>query len=156
MITPSGMNRSAMPGTLRGPLKALKKAAVRASMAAFASVMASSFARPRALHAPAGVGLGRRRPMAGPTPHPGGSGIPGRRPDHQADPMTETTALASPDTVRSSDFARLSDRVRRAGLLGRRPGYYTVRIGLVGTAYAAGWAAFAVVGDSWYQLIVAA
>lgn len=70
--------------------------------------------------------------------------------------MTETTVLARPTTTRGSDFARLSDRVRRSGLLDRRPGYYTIRIGLVVTAYAAAWAGFAVLGDSWYQLIVAA
>jgi fatty acid desaturase len=37
----------------------------------------------------------------------------------------------------------------------RRPGYYLARIALVTFVYIAGWAVFAVVGDSWYQLIVA-
>ncbi|NUP30938.1 MAG: acyl-CoA desaturase [Streptomycetaceae bacterium] len=70
--------------------------------------------------------------------------------------MTETIAASTPITVRGSDFARLADRVRRAGLLDRRPGYYVVRIGLVVAAYAAAWTSFALVGDSWLQLVVAA
>ncbi|NUO60687.1 MAG: acyl-CoA desaturase [Hamadaea sp.] len=69
--------------------------------------------------------------------------------------MTDTTALARPATFRGSDFARLSDRIKRAGLLDRRPGYYTLRIGLVIAAYAGAWAAFAFLGDSWLQLLVA-
>jgi len=65
--------------------------------------------------------------------------------------MTETIAL----TARGSDFARLSERVKQAGLLDRRPGYYTLRIGLVLGAYAGAWAAFVLVGDSWFQVLVA-
>ncbi|MEV7006338.1 acyl-CoA desaturase [Streptosporangium sp. NPDC051022] len=37
----------------------------------------------------------------------------------------------------------------------RRPGYYALRLGLVGALYAAGWVAFFAIGDSWYQLLVA-
>ncbi|WP_271221311.1 fatty acid desaturase family protein [Streptosporangium carneum] len=37
-----------------------------------------------------------------------------------------------------------------------RPGYYALRLGVVGSLFAAGWAAFFAVGDSWYQLLVAA
>ncbi|WP_034590389.1 fatty acid desaturase family protein [Hamadaea tsunoensis] len=70
--------------------------------------------------------------------------------------MTETIAAPSPITARGSDFARLADRVRQAGLLERRPAYYAVRIGLVVAAYAGAWAAFALLGDSWFQLLVAA
>ncbi|MET7273918.1 acyl-CoA desaturase [Streptomyces flaveolus] len=55
-----------------------------------------------------------------------------------------------------SDFARLSRRIADAGLLGRRPGYYTLRITAVTGLYAAGWAAFVVVGSSWWTLAVAA
>ncbi|MGW4802044.1 fatty acid desaturase family protein [Nonomuraea sp. NPDC004297] len=53
---------------------------------------------------------------------------------------------------RGSDYARLSRRVAEAGLLDRRPGYYTVRIGLVAALFAGTWAAFAAIGDSWWQL----
>ncbi len=38
----------------------------------------------------------------------------------------------------------------------RRPGYYAVRLSLVIAAFVGGWGAFAVVGDSWWQLAVAA
>ncbi len=58
--------------------------------------------------------------------------------------------------MRGSDFAELSRRVARAGLLDRRAGYYAARIGVVAALYAAGWAGFVAVGDSWLQLGVAA
>lgn len=40
--------------------------------------------------------------------------------------------------------------------MNRRPAYYTVRLGLVGLAFTAGWAALFLVGDSWWTLLVAA
>src|SRR5690606_39756712 len=55
-----------------------------------------------------------------------------------------------------SDFARLSKKIADAGLLGRRPGYYTLRITAVTGLYAAGWAAFVLVGASWWTLAIAA
>ncbi|WP_405182497.1 acyl-CoA desaturase [Nocardia sp. NBC_01377] len=54
------------------------------------------------------------------------------------------------------DYARLLRRISEAGLMNRRPRYYTVRLGLVGIAFAGGWAAFVLVGDSWWTLAVAA
>jgi fatty acid desaturase len=57
---------------------------------------------------------------------------------------------------RGSDFARLSHRIRQAGLLDRRPGYYVMRVTLVVSLYAAGWVGFAMVGDSWWQLAIGA
>ncbi|WP_037933239.1 acyl-CoA desaturase [Streptosporangium roseum] len=66
------------------------------------------------------------------------------------------TAGAEDDGARGSDFARLSRRIVGAGLLDRRPGYYALRLGLVTAAFAGGWAVFFAVGDSWYQLLVAA
>ncbi|MEV1176213.1 acyl-CoA desaturase [Nonomuraea sp. NPDC049784] len=56
---------------------------------------------------------------------------------------------------RGSDFAKLSRRIAQAGLLDKRPGYYTARIGLVGGLFAGSWALFAAVGDSWWQVLVA-
>jgi len=56
---------------------------------------------------------------------------------------------------RGSDFARLARRISDAGLLDRRPVYYTVRISVVVLLFAAGWTAFALVGDSWWQIAVA-
>jgi fatty acid desaturase len=55
-----------------------------------------------------------------------------------------------------SDFAELSRVIRRAGLLRRRYGYYLLTSGLTVTAFAAAWVVFGFVGDSWWQLFVAA
>ncbi|WP_327150111.1 fatty acid desaturase family protein [Nocardia sp. NBC_01329] len=54
------------------------------------------------------------------------------------------------------DYARLLRRISDAGLMERRPAYYSVRLSLVGLAFVAGWAAFVLVGDSWWTLAVAA
>ncbi|HLL67447.1 MAG TPA: acyl-CoA desaturase [Micromonosporaceae bacterium] len=57
---------------------------------------------------------------------------------------------------RGSDYSRLLAQVRAAGLLERRRAYYVVRIALNAALFVAGWAAFALVGDSWWTLAVAA
>ncbi|MEU7000974.1 acyl-CoA desaturase [Nonomuraea sp. NPDC046570] len=57
--------------------------------------------------------------------------------------------------ARGSDFARLSRKITEAGLLDRRPVYYTIRLGLVGLAYVGGWAAFVLMGDTWWQMLIA-
>jgi fatty acid desaturase len=62
----------------------------------------------------------------------------------------------TPEAPAGSDFARLSRRIAEAGLMKRRPGYYAVRLGLVIALTAAGWGAFLVLGDSWWQLAMAA
>lgn len=67
--------------------------------------------------------------------------------------VRETTS--APGTA-GSEFAGLSRQVARAGLLDRRPGYYVARIGAVGGLFAGAWAAFFAIGDSWWQLLVAA
>jgi fatty acid desaturase len=69
--------------------------------------------------------------------------------------VTNTIVLDPPPLARGSDFAQLNRLIAGAGLLNRRPGYYAVRLGAVGTAYVAGWVAFAALGDSWWQLAVA-
>jgi fatty acid desaturase len=38
----------------------------------------------------------------------------------------------------------------------RRPGYYTAKIGATLGLFVAGWAAFGLLGSSWYQLLIAA
>jgi fatty acid desaturase len=53
-------------------------------------------------------------------------------------------------------FRALALQVRAAGLLDRRPGYYSAKIGLTIAAFAAAWAAFVVVGSSWTTLGLAA
>jgi fatty acid desaturase len=65
-------------------------------------------------------------------------------------------AAPTPAPARRSDYAELSRLVRQAGLLQRRRWRYAVRITVTGTLLAAGWAAFVLVGDSWWQLAVAA
>ena len=60
-----------------------------------------------------------------------------------------------PATGTGSDYAQLSRMVKRAGLLRRRPVYYSLKIGLNLVLLAAGWAAFAVLGRSWWQMLVA-
>ena len=56
---------------------------------------------------------------------------------------------------RGSDYAELLALVRKDGLLDRRPVDAAIRI--VGTAglLVAGWTAFALLGDSWWQLVTA-
>ncbi len=61
-----------------------------------------------------------------------------------------------PATARGSDYAALSRQVRQAGLLDRRPVYYAVKITVNLVLFALGWVAFALLGRSWWQLLVAA
>ncbi|MFE3317969.1 fatty acid desaturase family protein [Nocardia sp. NPDC059195] len=62
----------------------------------------------------------------------------------------------SPRRGADGDYARLLRRISDAGLMGRRPVYYAVRLSLVGIAFVGGWAAFVLIGDSWWTLLVAA
>jgi fatty acid desaturase len=67
------------------------------------------------------------------------------------------TILDAPARSRPrSDYADLSARIKAAGLLDRRPGYYLVKFVLTLGAFAAGWVALVLVGASWWQLLVAA
>ena len=54
------------------------------------------------------------------------------------------------------EYALLSNQIRQAGLLERRPRYYAWQITITAVLLAAGWAGFVLVGDSWWQLAVAA
>jgi fatty acid desaturase len=63
--------------------------------------------------------------------------------------------LVLPPSLRGSEYADLSRRVRQAGLLDRRPAYYCVKIASTTAMLGAGWAAFFLVGDSWWQVAVA-
>jgi len=51
-----------------------------------------------------------------------------------------------------SEYAMLSKRVRESGLLDRRLRYYAWLIGLNALALVGGWTAFALLGNSWWQL----
>nr|BFE61457.1 acyl-CoA desaturase [Dactylosporangium thailandense] len=65
-----------------------------------------------------------------------------------------TATISRPTT--GSDFAALARRINAEGLMQRRPAYYAVRIGVVALLYAGGWAAFGLIGESWWQLATAA
>ncbi len=67
-------------------------------------------------------------------------------------PLTRTSSAPR----RGSDYAELSRQVKEAGLLERRLGYYVWKISFTIGLLAAGWAAFIVVGNSWWQMTVAA
>ena len=67
--------------------------------------------------------------------------------------LVHTTATVD---ASNAGFRQLAQQVRAAGLLDRRPAYYRAKIGLTVAAFAAGWAAFAMVGDSWATLGLAA
>jgi fatty acid desaturase len=57
---------------------------------------------------------------------------------------------------RWSEYTQLSRQIKEAGLLDRRRGWYAAKIGSNLVLLAAGWAAFAVLGESWWQLATAA
>jgi fatty acid desaturase len=69
--------------------------------------------------------------------------------------LTAIDASLRTSRVRS-DYADLSARIRAAGLLERRTGYYVAKFVLTVGAFAAAWAAFALIGPSWWQLVTAA
>jgi fatty acid desaturase len=69
------------------------------------------------------------------------------------------TAVSAPVPVmasRGSPYAELSRRIQQAGLLARRSRYYIWKIAVTGLLLAAGWTAFVLVGNSWWQLGTAA
>jgi fatty acid desaturase len=68
--------------------------------------------------------------------------------------LTNTDIRGGPDR-RGSDYAGLLNQVRRAGLLKQRPAFYTIWIAANLLLLAAGWAAFVLLGDSWWQMITA-
>jgi fatty acid desaturase len=65
-------------------------------------------------------------------------------------------ALAASAPRRRSEYAELSRQVKQAGLLEPRSAWYAWKIAVTVGMLAAGWAAFVVAGDSWWQLAVAA
>jgi len=65
-------------------------------------------------------------------------------------------ALSAPPEARGSEYAQLSRQIKQAGLLERRPAYYICKIAVTVGLLAAGWTAFILVGNSWWQLAVAA
>lgn len=77
--------------------------------------------------------------------------------DRGTDPANQHPETSeSPPSGRGSDYAALSREVKQRGLLKRRPGYYSVKVGANLLLLAAGWTAFALIGESWWQLLTAA
>ena len=66
-----------------------------------------------------------------------------------------TTMPVSASQDRGSEFAALLRQICSAGLLDRRRGNYTLRIVLTLGFFAATWWAFAFLGDTWLQVVVA-
>ena len=65
------------------------------------------------------------------------------------------SAQPAPARPGGSEYAELSRLVRAAGLLQRRTRYYAWKIIVTVGALAGAWAAFVLVGDSWWTLTVA-
>jgi fatty acid desaturase len=71
------------------------------------------------------------------------------------DQVSTAGRVPSP-TSRWSEYTQLSRQIKQAGLLDRRRGWYAAKIGVNLALLLAGWAGFAVVGESWWQLVTAA
>ncbi len=67
-----------------------------------------------------------------------------------------SSSVVTAGRPRGSDFAVLAREVKQAGLLRRRYGYYAVLCGLTLAVLAGTWSVFALLGDSWWQLLTAA
>ncbi|TSD10812.1 acyl-CoA desaturase [Curtobacterium sp. KBS0715] len=67
----------------------------------------------------------------------------------------KTGSPAGPRTGGTSSYSALLARVKEAGLLERRRGFYWALFSALVVATAACWVVFAFLGDSWFQLIVA-
>ncbi|MFG3257413.1 fatty acid desaturase family protein [Streptomyces sp. NPDC048172] len=67
---------------------------------------------------------------------------------------TETATTA--ETVGSAELREVTELVRTAGWLDAQPVYYSFKIASNLVLLAGGWSAFVLVGDSWWQLAVAA
>ncbi|MGE5291697.1 MAG: hypothetical protein ACM3ML_31760, partial [Micromonosporaceae bacterium] len=61
------------------------------------------------------------------------------------------SSAASIDAGKSAAAARPSPRPLTGGVQRRGRGYYVWKIAVTAVALAAGWAAFVLVGDSWWQ-----
>jgi fatty acid desaturase len=58
--------------------------------------------------------------------------------------------------VRGSDYAKLTERIRAAGLLNRRTGHFATRFGITMAVLGGMVALMVIIGDSWLQLLIAA
>ena len=67
-------------------------------------------------------------------------------------PQTPSTPPKAPTDTR---YAELVREIKTAGLMERRSGVYAFRCALTFASFAAGWIAFFLVGESWWQIAVA-
>jgi fatty acid desaturase len=70
-------------------------------------------------------------------------------------PVRQRVDRQQVDRQQGSDYAELSRRVKAAGLLRRRPGYYSMKIGGTIALILVGWVAFVLIGETWWQLFTA-
>jgi len=71
-------------------------------------------------------------------------------------PTVALTNEPAPARARGSAYAQLSRQIKQAGLLDRRVGYYNAKIIFTLGLCLAGLAGFLLIGDSWWQLAMAA
>ena len=65
-------------------------------------------------------------------------------------------ASSAAPAPRGSEYAQLSRQIKESGLLDRRSGYYFWKITATAALLIGGWVVFVLVGNSWWQLAVAA
>ncbi|AZG44488.1 fatty acid desaturase family protein [Gordonia insulae] len=70
--------------------------------------------------------------------------------------MTDAHSSTLPRDRYVSSYSELAAEVRESGLLDRRHGFYVTRIALTVAAFLAIWAGVVVLGDSWWQIALAA
>lgn len=64
-------------------------------------------------------------------------------------------SVASRQSRQASDFVAISEKIRSAGLMRRRYGYYWAKLLAVPVVFAVCLTAFLLIGDSWWQLLLA-
>ena len=69
---------------------------------------------------------------------------------------TDRAGTATLDAPRGSQYAALLRQVKSEGLLDRRRGFYVWKMIITGGLFLSGWGVFVALGDSWWQLLVAA
>jgi fatty acid desaturase len=87
---------------------------------------------------------------------PADRSTPATRAPASPEPAGSVVDTLAPRVRAVSAYADLSRRISEAGLMQRRYGYYWSRMSLLVAAFVAIWVAFAWLGDSWYQLGIAA
>jgi fatty acid desaturase len=69
--------------------------------------------------------------------------------------LSADTGTTAPTRPGNGTFAELSERIKGEGLLDSQPRYYTWKLALNASLFAAGLAGFIVIGNSWWQVLIA-